>query len=290
MSEFIAVFKTPQGEAASMAAYDVALRAWPVSYQTRTLSTSFSSTHLIASGPGSAPPILLLHGQEASATMWLYNIQALSQTRRVYAVDTPGDIGRSRPTRPLNSRQDYATWLLEVIDQLKLDQVDLIGLSYGGFLAVNFTLAFPDRVKGAILLAPGIPNFGPPTARWASYGMPMLLFPSRFTVKRFINGASTKGYQPQDPVQEQMIVSVPQLRKRTFLRPVFINEELGSIKTPCFLLIGDHEIEYDPGGALQRACQLIPNLTAELIPNANHFLNSDQPEIINRRILQFLHP
>ncbi|HEX3009044.1 MAG TPA: alpha/beta hydrolase [Bacteroidales bacterium] len=273
-----------------MASYDAALRTWPVPYQSQTLRTHFGSTHLISCGPESALPVLLLHGQESSATMWMDNIQALSQANRVYAIDTPGDIGRSRPTQPMNSRQDYAAWLLEVVDQLQLGQVDLIGISYGGFLALNFTLAFPERVKRLILLTPGIPNFGPPTARWAAYGMPMLLFPSRFTVKWFINGASTKGYQPQDPVQEQMIVSVPQLRKRLFLRPVFTNEELRGITTPCFLLIGDNDILYNPVQAAQQACQLIPNLTAVLIPNANHFLNSDQPEIVNTHLLRFLHP
>lgn len=82
----------------------------------------------------------------------------------------------------------------------------------------------------------------------------------------------------------------PYLRKRTFLRPVFTNEELRSITTPCFLLIGDHDIMYDPVQASQQACQLIPNITAVLIPKANHFLNSDQPGIVNKHILGFLHP
>lgn len=161
-------------------------------------------------------------------------------------------------------------------------------MSYGGFLALNFTLQFSERVKRMILLAPGIPNFGPPTARWAYYGMPMLLFPSRLTIQRFINGASTHGYRHQDPVQEQMMVSVPYLRERTFLRPVFKDEELRSIKTPCLLLIGDHEILYDPMRASQRACQRIPGLKAVIIPNAGHLLNSDQADIVNQQILTFL--
>lgn len=78
MSKPIAIFKTPQGEAESMAAYDSVMRIWPTPYQSQTLSTRFGATHLIACGPEGAPPVLLLHGQEASATMWLYNILTLS--------------------------------------------------------------------------------------------------------------------------------------------------------------------------------------------------------------------
>jgi pimeloyl-ACP methyl ester carboxylesterase len=282
------VFKTIQGQDESMAAYDAAIEAWPISYESLNIPTRFGPTHLIACGPAAGPPLILLHGQEASTTMWRYNIQALGQEFRVYALDTIGDIGRSRPTRPPEDRADYAAWLMNVIDRLDISQVTLAGISYGGFLSVNFTIACPQRVKKTVLLAPGIPNFGPPTLWWAYYGFPMLVFPSRSTVKRFINGASVRGYSPEDPVQEQMITAVPHLRHPSFPRPIFTDAELGQISVPVLLLIGDHEIMYDPTKAISRACRLIPNLTAELVSNAGHFLNSDQPEIVNNLILQFL--
>lgn len=281
-------YSTPVGEERSMAAYDNVLKRWPVPYESLNLTTRFGLTHLIACGPKNGAPVLLLHGQEASATMWFYNIRALSQSYRVYAVDTPGDIGKSRLTQWLTCREDYAAWLLDVLEQLHLPLVDLIGFSYGGFLALNFAIACPEKVRRLVLLAPGIPNFGSPTLQWAYFGMPMLVFPSRFTVRRFIAGASVKGYSAQDPVQEQMRVSVPRLRKRFFLRPAFQDEEISGVKPPCLLLLGDREILYDPAKAVQRACQLIPGLQAALIPQAGHLLNSDQPEMVNKRILRFL--
>ena len=57
---------------------------------------------------------------------------------------------------------------------------------------------------------------------------------------------------------------------------------------PILLLIGDHEIMYEPQKALTRATQIISNLKAELIPNAGHMLNSDQPDEVNARVLKFL--
>jgi pimeloyl-ACP methyl ester carboxylesterase len=271
-----------------MAAYDAAVQTWPVAYEELDLNTRFGLTHLIGCGPKSGRPLILLHGQEASATMWAYNIQSLSTDRRVYAVDTIGDIGKSQPSRLPASRADYAAWLLDILDQLGLDQVDLAGISYGGFLALNFALAHPERMHRLVLLAPGIPNFGQPTLRWAFYGMPMLLFPSPFTVKRFINGASRRGYSAQDPVQEQMAVSVPNLLKRFFLQPQFLDEELSQMAVPCLLLLGEYEIMYAPITAIKRAYQLIPHLMTGLIPEAGHFLNSDQPAIVNQSIQLFL--
>jgi pimeloyl-ACP methyl ester carboxylesterase len=282
------LFQSPEGDAKNIAAYEAVLEHWPVPYKELDLPTRFGTTHMIVSGPIEAEPIILLHGQDSSAISWIYNIANLSQAFRTYAIDTIGDIGKSKPIHLPNNREDYARWLLEIFDQLNLEQADLMGLSYGGFLAVNFTLAYPERVKRIVLLAPGIPNFGPPTPQWANYGMPMVLLPSRFTIKRFINGASTKGYSKEDPVYEQMIIGMTNMRNVLFMRPVFTDEELKRMIVPILLLVGDHEIMYEPEKALDRATWLIHYLQAELIPNAGHMLNSDQPELVDACVLKFL--
>jgi pimeloyl-ACP methyl ester carboxylesterase len=232
-------------------------------------------------------PIIFLHGQDSSATSWMYNFADLSQALRTYAVDTIGDMGKSRPIHQPKSREEYATWLLEVLDQLKIEKADLIGLSYGGFLAANFALAYPERVNHVVLLAPGIPNFGVPTLQWAKYGMPMMFLPSRFTVTRFINGISTKGYSKDDPVLEQMIIGMVNLKNLSFMRPVFKDEEFKGMSVPVLLLLGDHEIMYESRKALDLATRLIPNLQTGLIPDAGHMLNRDQPNLVNARIVEF---
>ena len=288
MIEEISLFKTPEGEARCMRAYEDALAHWPVPYEELDLTTRFGSTHVIVSSPKGEKSLILLHGQDSSSTSWIYNITNLSQAFRVYAVDTIGDMGKSKPTYLPNSREEYAEWLLEVFEQLKIEKADLMGLSYGGFLATKFALVYPERVNRVVLLAPGIPNFGPPTLKWAIYGMPMLLLPSRLTVKRFINGASTKGYSKEDPVFEQMIIGMTNMRHVSFMRPVFTDEELRRIPAPILLRIGDREIMYEPQKTLDCATRLIPNIQVELIPNTNHMLNSDQPESVNAYVLKFL--
>ena len=288
MNKPISVFKSPEGETKNITAYDVVLEHWPVTFEERDLPTRFGTAHIIVSGRAENRPLIILHGQDSCAISWIYNIAELSQTFRTYAVDTIGDMGKSKPVCQPGSREEYAEWLLEILEGLKIEKSDLMGLSYGGFLATNFALAYPQRVNRIALLAPGIPNFGLPTLRWANYGMPMMLLPSRFTVKRFINGISAKGYSQEDPVLEQMIIGIMNMRHVSFMRPVFTDEELKRIAVPILLLIGDHEIMYEPQKALERATRLIPKLQTELIPNASHMLNRDQPELVNKKILDFL--
>jgi hypothetical protein len=52
-------FKTPEGKAAYLAAYDAAMRLWPVPYEEVEVSSRFGTTHVVASGPKDAPPLVL---------------------------------------------------------------------------------------------------------------------------------------------------------------------------------------------------------------------------------------
>jgi 3-oxoadipate enol-lactonase len=69
---------------------------------------------------------------------------------------------------------------------------------------------------------------------------------------------------------------------------VFTDLELKQIDSPVLLLIGAGEKIYRPEKAIARAQRLMPDLTAEIVPDAGHTLIWEQPDLINRHILKFL--
>jgi len=87
-------FKTPEGEAMFRAAYDAALRLWPVPYEELDIRTRFGSTHVVAAGPKNASPVVLLHGYMATSVMWSPNVVDFARSYRVYAVDIMGQPGQ----------------------------------------------------------------------------------------------------------------------------------------------------------------------------------------------------
>jgi pimeloyl-ACP methyl ester carboxylesterase len=125
-------FKSTEGEATFLAAYDAAMRLWPVPYEALDIPGRFGSAHVVASGPPDAPPLVLLHGYMATSTMWAPNIADFSRDHRVYAVDVMGQPSRSLPTEPIRSAADYVAWLTATLDGLHLERVSLVGMSYGG--------------------------------------------------------------------------------------------------------------------------------------------------------------
>jgi hypothetical protein len=59
MSKNISVFRSPEGEAQYHAAYEAVLKEWPVSYEELFIPTRLGDTHVIASGPKDAAPLVL---------------------------------------------------------------------------------------------------------------------------------------------------------------------------------------------------------------------------------------
>lgn len=66
------------------------------------------------------------------------------------------------------------------------------------------------------------------------------------------------------------------------------DEALKMIKTPTLLLMGDHEILYEPDQAIKRAEELVENIQTVLIPNTSHMLLWEYPDVVSSHILDFL--
>ncbi|MEV6597574.1 alpha/beta fold hydrolase [Actinoplanes sp. NPDC051346] len=81
-------------------------------------------------------------------------IEGLSQRLRVHAVDVIGEAGLSAPARPPLGSPAYAEWLDDVLDALGLDAAAFLGVSLGGWLALDYAVRRPRRVNRLALLAP----------------------------------------------------------------------------------------------------------------------------------------
>jgi pimeloyl-ACP methyl ester carboxylesterase len=288
-------FKTPEGEARYLAAYDAALMQWPVPYDEIDVPTRFGTTHVVASGPKDAPPLVLLHGYWATSTMWSPNIADFSKDYRVYAIDVMGQPSKSIPDEPIRNAADYVAWLTAVLDELHLDRISLVGMSYGGWLALNYAVATPDRVQKLALLSPAA-SVLPIVRQFSLRGMLMLLLPTRFTVNSFMrwlgikdNPGDPEGRRLGDKVVDLMYLGLKHFRMPQEIMPtVFSDGELRAMHVPTLLLLGDREVIYDPATALARARRLIPDFEGELVPRCRHDMCFSQHRIVDARVLDFL--
>ena len=282
-------FKTLAGETAYRAAYDAELKSWPVRYEEIDVPSRFGTTHVIVCGPTAAPPLVLVHGYMATSTMWSFNIAAFSKDHRVYAVDVMGQPSKSIPDEPICNMTDFVAWLTATLDALGLDCVSLVGMSFGGWLALNYAVAVPQRVGKLVLLSPG--GLLPMVRQFTVRGMLMVLLPTHLTVHSFFRwlGFTDRAYAN---MVELMYLGLKHFRmplETARIGPAVVSdEELRTLRVPTLLLIGDHEVISDPTRALERARRLIPDVRGELVPGARHEMCVRQHEIVDARVLEFL--
>lgn len=101
---------------------------------------------------GSGAVALFIHGFPLDSTMWLEQLDGLADIRRCIAPDLRG-FGRSAPTtRGVLSMDDHADDLIAFLDALDIDQVDLVGLSMGGYVALAIADRSPDRLRSLALV------------------------------------------------------------------------------------------------------------------------------------------
>ncbi|MDQ0913660.1 pimeloyl-ACP methyl ester carboxylesterase [Streptomyces canus] len=256
------------------------------------VETSFGTTHVYRYGPEdeaarSRTPVVLVHGAGSCSAMWYPNTRALSADRPVYAIDTPGDPGRSVQRESIHQPERAAQWLDETLTGLGLDRVHLVGTSYGGWLTLNQAHRKPGRLASVTLLDPGgLEKVGLRFFVW--------IFASLFAT------LAPKALRPRLAAWlEQPVLVMPELltmirtagRAYRMRRPAPLplsEEELSTIRTPLYLVLGKRSLLVHPQRQAERVPRLVPGARAEIISDTGHGPQIDHAEEINRRMLNFM--
>jgi pimeloyl-ACP methyl ester carboxylesterase len=112
---------------------------------------------VVRQGSGGVPTVVFLHTGISDKRSWQEVLDHLSADMEVVAYDRRG----FGTTTYRAEAHDQLVDLLAILDALTLDQVVLVGNSRGGQIALDFTLAHPERVGALVLVAPGISGAPP---------------------------------------------------------------------------------------------------------------------------------
>ena len=269
-------------------AYNKSLTLWTVPYTEEDVKTSFGSAHVILSGPKEAPPLVLLHGMNASSTMWFPNIGALSKNRRVYAIDFLTEPGKSVSQGKTLSKEEIVLWYNEIFKHYQLKNIEVVGASGGGWNAVLLAIHDESKIKKMVLLGPAQTFETVDERIKASSVVMMKLFPSKKkwdkTLKKFSNDPKKI---PTVYKRQSYLAYKTKIGSNFWKMQPFSEDELKKIKIPVLVLTGDKDIMNSPDGH-KKAEKLLPNYKGEVIPNAGHFLTVDQAEIVNKKVVDFL--
>lgn len=274
------IYKSEEGARAVHARYREILNLWPVANRQFMVPTRAGETFVIACGPDAAPPVLLFHGSVSNSFMWLNDAKALAEHFRVYAVDLIGEPGLSARTRYPTATDEHALWLDDVFRALSLTNASLVGVSLGGWLALDYAVRRTDRVKALILICPAgigkLKNFllkAFPYFFMGEWG--------RRKLRALVMG---KAYGELPPAAKPVF---------DFLGLIFRNftprrdpiapksdAELRRLTMPIAIYLGGEDTLIDSYDTQRRARQLLPQAEIHFDPRIGHFIPTPTTEIV----------
>uniref|UniRef100_A0A3Q3GQT7 1-acylglycerol-3-phosphate O-acyltransferase ABHD5 n=1 Tax=Labrus bergylta TaxID=56723 RepID=A0A3Q3GQT7_9LABR len=267
------------------------------------------------------PPLVLLHGFGGGVALWAQNLDSLSSSGPVYALDLLGFGRSSRPqfsTDPEGAEEQFLTAMEEWREKVGLEEMVLLGHNLGGYLSAAYTLKYPHRIKHLLLVEPwGFPArpenpnhnsipvwiramgavmspFNPLAGlRLAGPLGPMLLQTIRSDFKQKYSSVFDDSTVPdyiyhlnaQTPSGETAFknMTIPYgWAKRPML------QRIGQIQAdiPISFIYGSRSSIDSDSGYAQLITLYLKTLTH--IAGAGHYVFADQPEDFNQTVLQIL--
>ena len=250
-------------------AYAAAAARWPGGHRSLELDTSWGRTHVLEAGAGDAPPVVLLHGDGATATAWASVAAELSGNFRVLAPDQPGNPGRSSISRPFRTTSDLVSWLGELLAETSGGPVHLAGHSAGAHLALSYALERPDRLVSLSLLDPTF-CFAGLSPRYLLHALPILVRPTPPRVRRFL------GWEAQGRVLEPRWLEAYVQGATAFDRTPIVRtrrprtERLTGLRVPLLVVLAGLSRAHDPVRIAHGVGSTLPAATVVDIPEATH--------------------
>lgn len=237
---------------------------------------------------GSGQPVIFMHAGSQSGTGWVYQqpafalagFRAIGYSRRGCQHSDPGD-----PADPGYAHED----LRLLADHLKLDRVHLVSIALGAFYAVDFTLAYPDRVRSLTVAS----SFLGIDASETDYAQANArLRPKEFNALPVEFKELHPSYRVGDPAG---VAAWVQLARLAVPGPRVLQKRphpltwarWGSLRVPTLLMTGDGDL-YTPPALLRMQAARLPHAEVAIVPEAGHCANWEQPQAFNETVLSFL--
>ena len=256
-----------------------------------------NGAHLYYEEKGRGHPLILLHAGIADSRMWDDQFEIFSRAYRVIRFDLRG-FGRS--SMPPGSFSNYED-VRGLMDSLKVEEAYLLGNSFGGLIALDFTLAYPSYAKALVLVAPSVSGTKPSERIKHFWEQEDLALESgdyeeatQLNLKLWVDGPHRTKEQVNSDVRDRVREmqsaifkkDIPDETEEIGLDPPALGR-LGEVGVPVLAMIGELDLEEKLNLAEILERELI-DCRKVTIPGAAHMLSMEKVEEFNRNVLDFL--
>ncbi|MCQ3930247.1 MAG: hypothetical protein DPW16_07285 [Chloroflexi bacterium] len=259
---------------------------------------------------GEGHPLLLVHPMLTSHKYWDDQFSEFAKQYRVIRYDVRG-FGQSKMSKePYTDTHD----IIELLDFLGITKTYILGLSFGGEIAMHFTLEHPERVDGLVMSGVGLEGYEYSAEGTAEFEPKWMAFIEciqnrdfdaarerfmEFAVDSPAGRADEKVRERaralmQDytfphffPPEEVAAAAEQSASAETGAEHVPAIQRLHEIQVPTLVMVGGYEAK-DIQDIVDILVRDIPHAQKAVIPNAGHFVSLEKPAEFNRAVSDFL--
>lgn len=246
---------------------------------------------------GQGHPLLLIHAGIVDSRMWDEQFPEFAAHYRTMRYDLRGYGQSPFPTGPFANYEDPVA----LLTSLGIEKAHVVGISFGGRIALDFALAYPEMVTSLVLVATSIG--GEPSSELVRH----YLAEEEATLERGdVEGATELNLRmwvdgPRRPPEQ--VNPLVRRRVRDMLAPVVATPlpdgadeivlepsaitRLNEIRVPTLLMVGDLDVP-DKLTLTQQLADQIIGAQQVIIPGVAHMVNMERPEEFTRLVLKFL--
>jgi 3-oxoadipate enol-lactonase len=241
-------------------------------------------------GPEGAPWITFSNSHATDLSCWDRQAALMADRFRVLRYDTRGH-GGTEATEPPYDMNLLVSDVIALWDALGIERSHVVGLSLGGSTACGIAVQHPDRI--ASLFGSDCRAWSPTPHTWeprieavSKDGMQAVL---QSTMERWF----TAPYLAQDPPEleniRRMIMETSvdgYIGGARALQGIDYRDRLGEVTCPCHFYAGDGDKGATPE-LVSAICDYIPHAKFDIIPDAGHITNIQNPDAFDRFLLAF---
>ena len=256
---------------------------------------------------GEGPPVVLIHGFGGSIWNWEHQQADLASEFRVITLDLLGSGSSEKPTIAYTPHR-MVQFFRDFMDALAINHATLVGNSMGAGLAMAMALTYPSRVERLVLIS-GFPANPREKVQSARYKQFLEHRPPLWLAKigNWLTGRWATKSLLKELIYDSSFIT-PMIIERSyqnrnvtgFLSPLYsllenmnqweheFGHRIMDIHHPTLILWGEHDRVF-PVNVGNELHQVIPHSTFQIIPNAGHLPQWEQPSHVNTHIRRFLH-
>lgn len=242
--------------------------------------------------------MILIPGFASGAWSWAWQIEAFAEKLQVVTFDPQGIARSALPEGETVSISAIADDIAALLDTVEIERAHILGISFGGFVAQDFALRFPHRVKRLILAS-------------TSFGGPNHVAPSMPVLAAF---ASTDGLNTAERIRKYLTVAFSpafvrsnaeevgrfcRFREENFVpREIYmqqlqaalsfdLEDQVPQIRSETLVITGDSDVVV-PTQNSRNLAAAIPNARLEIISGSGHMAFVEKAAEFNQIVIDFL--